>query len=78
MEVSFGCGLKGNWFGGCKFEPRYDEIPVQVKSDNPLVILASSDSFGSPTIKKIYVCDICVRCGERVNRPQQPQQKTEG
>ncbi len=69
------CPRLGKIFG-CKFESRYDYL---VKIDQPFESLKSGipepismtiNSF--KTTDKVYVCDICVRCGKKVDRNDKP------
>lgn len=64
----------GSWFGGHKFEPRYDDIadrkevtPEQISTLNDALMY--SDDIVRAIGKlagggKRYVHDVCVRCGE--------------
>lgn len=71
------CPRFGKWFGGCRFEPRYDTpAPLHGLSDGFWTtitidgIKADADKVraltGAP-VKK-YVRDVCVRCGKAVDR----------
>jgi hypothetical protein len=62
------CEKRNKWFGGCKFEPRYDLIPPDLAG-------MEFEGHGFNRIvesmtKKKYVCDICAKCGKTINRPQ--------
>ena len=61
------CVRVGRYFGGCKFEPRYDygesgAIKIKGTSENLVDVLNASK-------KQTYVGDICVRCGKWKVRP---------
>lgn len=60
------CPRIGRWIGGCKFEARYDRIPPEARTDllapyQPLMEIEART-------KRIYVCDVCARCGKTVKR----------
>lgn len=59
------CERFGKWIGGCKFEPRYDLVPMNMERawgyDVARMIEASKS--------RVYVADVCVRCGKQVKRP---------
>lgn len=61
------------WLNGClkgvhKFEPRYDERPVGNFKVNATTVY-DDEAFRSLIYYKVYVHDICVRCGKTVQRP---------
>lgn len=61
------CLNKKKFFGGCKFEPRYDLGPADISR------FESISGTGAVTMfeklrAKTYVHDICVRCGKIVRR----------
>lgn len=60
------CPRFGKLFNGCKFEERFDEQPNGYK-------LTEASGFDAAAIHhmthfKIYVHDICIRCGKTVKR----------
>jgi hypothetical protein len=62
------CPKFGKLIGGCKFEPRYDTktgAPGEFKTDDAELMSVFFNGLGT---SKTYVCDVCVRCGEKVNR----------
>lgn len=69
------CAQAGKWFGGCHFEPRYDE-PVLSDVEKTVgrsawVKVEGTDKVGwqdQPLGQKTYVHDICIRCGKVVER----------
>lgn len=64
------CPRFGKMFRGCKFEARYDTMPPgsldggSMSGNDPDCISA----FFHGLTRKIYVHDICVRCGYKVLR----------
>lgn len=63
------CPRRGDLFGGCKFEGRYDEIPP----DRCPQFEGSEEQFAvaiRALTKRIYVGDVCVRCGKTVPRSE--------
>ncbi|KWN80852.1 hypothetical protein WM24_23740 [Burkholderia ubonensis] len=60
------CPRAGRWIGGCKFEVRYDLIPLAARTD----LLAPYQSIMEieARTKRIYVADVCTRCGKVVKR----------
>lgn len=65
------CHLKGTWFGGCKFEARYDLGPADL-SNFESISGCGAGSFMEKLRQKTYVHDVCVRCGEVVKREKCP------
>jgi hypothetical protein len=59
--VNAHCDLYGH-----KFTQRYDEVPLMTKINvnNPPSLSAVRDAM----VRKVYVCDVCERCGLVVNR----------
>lgn len=60
------CLRAGRFFGGCKFEPRYDTIPsgeINVKGSSR----AATDLIQAAA-RRIYVRDVCTRCGHTIER----------
>lgn len=63
----FACPRFGKLVNGCKFEARYDsEMPspmpeMSMKRGDPSLALEALKS-------KIYVRDVCIRCGRTVER----------
>jgi hypothetical protein len=60
------CTHAGKMFGGCKFEARYDRIPPEQRKD-VFAPWQSTNEINART-KRIYVHDVCIRCGEMVKR----------
>jgi hypothetical protein len=60
------CKRSDKLIGGCKFEGRYDRVPPEQRKD----ILEPWQSIGeiNARTKRIYVRDVCVRCGKTVDR----------
>ena len=61
------CPRAGRWIGGCNFEARYDRLPPQRTGD----ILADGFMLVSEIqarTRRVYVCDVCTRCGRTVER----------
>lgn len=61
------CPRAGRWIGHCNFIPRYDRIPPQRTGD----LLADGMMLNSEIearTKRIYVCDVCTRCGKVIKR----------
>lgn len=53
-----------HWRGQHRFEPRYDtKMPAGMES-----IKATSSAYLEAVKDKTYVRDVCVRCGETVER----------
>lgn len=61
------CSLKGKWFVGCHFEPRYD-----YGSPDLSTLGGYSGSRAAELIEaskpKTYVKDVCVACGREILR----------
>lgn len=55
---------------GHKFEARYDTEPVIYESER-----YGDSAFSDTASKKTYVHDICVRCGQVVQRPTNTPEK---
>lgn len=51
---------------GHKFQPRYDEEPLPFEVEE----CANITQFVKAYTKRTYVCDVCVRCGEIIKRPE--------
>lgn len=66
------CKRAGRWIGGCKFEPRYDEGPVERASVVTAEISRASDeavrAIMRGNIQQNYVRDVCTRCGKTIER----------
>lgn len=77
-----GCDRRGKFFGGCKFEPRYDE-PVISDHEREMGRGQWEAMPGTTKIRwvlvhlgdRIYVHDVCVRCGKTAVRPPPPTPK---
>lgn len=70
------CERSRRWFGSCRFEPRYDE-PMLSETERALgrdgkwVLIPGTTSVTwetPPLGERVYVHDICIRCGKVVNR----------
>lgn len=63
------CPRRGKLFGGCKFEGRYDVIPgpppARFKGD-----AEQFEAVARALTKRVYVGDVCVRCGKTVPRSE--------
>lgn len=60
------CRGAGSWFG-CKFEARYDTVPpddVGHFKGTHAGLIATIQALS----KRVYVRDICVRCGKTIER----------
>ena len=64
-----GCPRAGRWIGGCSFEARYDRIPPEPTVDPVLgfPFYVSTMEIEART-KRIYVRDVCTRCGKTIER----------
>jgi hypothetical protein len=65
------CQHAGKWFGGCNFEPRYDEYaPDQALRDCVKYADGEVPAYVVKMLsrKTTYVCDICTRCGKTIER----------
>ena len=63
--MSEACPRQGKWFGGCKFEARYDLSPANMSGFTEI-----RGNFNmEPLRKKTYCGDVCVRCGKVINIP---------
>jgi hypothetical protein len=60
------CERRGKLIGGCKFESRYDRFPPEPRKDM-FAPYQTIDEINART-KRVYVHDVCVRCGETVKR----------
>lgn len=63
------CARKGKWFGGCKFEARYDLSPADLSWFKTLS--GGSAEFYEKLRSKTYVKDVCTTCGKTVMRDEQ-------
>lgn len=61
------CERRGKWFGGCKFEPRYDLGAADLTPFES--IKATSSALFETMRTKTYRGDVCVRCGAIINHP---------
>lgn len=63
------CERKGKWFGGCKFEPRFDLSAPDLsrfssfKTSEPEEVLEKMR-------KRTYVKDVCTTCGKSILRDE--------
>lgn len=69
------CERFGKWFGGCRFEARWDETapdPIAIRSVERLVHAAVFFAEDLAMMRNLrasrYVRDICIRCGKTVER----------
>lgn len=75
------CPRFGKWFGGCRFEARYDEVKQRSQFDSvfgstswSIEMVPGSDGKkahlkeNAPTDKRTYVRDICRTCGKTIER----------
>lgn len=64
-------GILGFLFGH-SFFPRYDEEDSEIYELPEGTIMTSEGEVPSPgySRKKMYVCDVCIRCGEVVTDPE--------
>lgn len=62
-EAMTTCERRNKWIGGCKFEPRYHTEPPQKLAWELSVSLYANDHIRALT-RKVYVCDVCTRCGK--------------
>lgn len=66
------CPNANRFFLSCKFEPRYDVKEVDVEKFNELNLAIGVDESTAEVIKafaeKIYIGDVCVKCGTFVKR----------
>lgn len=61
------CPRAGKWIGGCNFEARHDRIPT-VNGEEALWLF--TDKLNAMQ-KRIYVRDVCTRCGKTIERSKQ-------
>jgi hypothetical protein len=62
------CPRAGHWIGGCKFEARYDRIPPSDKATARFEWRLDAGPILDRMAKKIYVRDVCTRCGKTIER----------
>jgi hypothetical protein len=56
-------------FGTHKFEARFDRHPVEMRLDSVETHGREGlDALEALTVQKIYVRDICIRCGQTIER----------
>lgn len=70
------CLRSGSWFRGCRFDARYEErdgISVVLEDMSP----SSAERMLKAAKNRIYVHDICIRCGKIVAR-ELPQKARKG
>jgi hypothetical protein len=60
------CPRAGRWIGGCNFEARYDRIPPDRTGDFFFDQMLVSEI--QARTKRVYVCDVCTRCGQTIKR----------
>lgn len=64
-----------NWcktFGGHHYEPRYDEVPLDITAKSIKSHNCDVNELRSLFVRRLYVKDICVRCGDVVERNKTP------
>ncbi|HDR9497071.1 TPA: hypothetical protein QDC06_000258 [Burkholderia cepacia] len=62
------CPRAGRWIGGCKFEARYDKIPPSDSLVDAVSWSFSAQEIIASATKKIYIADVCTRCGKVIKR----------
>lgn len=65
------CPREGKWFGGCRFEGRYDTQPTRKIGGDELFWSGGWETQArlvQSQRKMTYVRDVCVRCGKTVER----------
>lgn len=60
------CARFGKLLGGCKFVARYDSEPKDIGQYNGSI--SAFRELAEAMTKKVYVKDICVRCGKTIER----------
>ena len=60
------CPRNGRWFGGCRFEARYDVPIVDTATQYPAWVTGGVVRPGA--LMSVYIHDICVKCGKVVER----------
>lgn len=63
------CRRFGKLFGGCKFVARYDYDPKDIDHYNGSI--TAFIELAEAMTKRVYVKDICVRCGKTIDRQEQ-------
>jgi hypothetical protein len=61
---------QNSWFGSHQFEPRYDKEPSNAMSLGSIKA-RDVEMLDAMVTKRTYVRDICVRCGNTVERATQ-------
>lgn len=62
------CPRAGRWFGGCNFEGRYDSTPTGGNKTLEARGAAEIAAFFHGITERIYVRDVCTRCGRTIER----------
>lgn len=62
------CPRAGRWIGACNFEARYDRMPPTPK-ESAMYILTNTRC--EILTHRIYVRDVCTRCGKTIERGSQ-------
>jgi hypothetical protein len=67
------CPRLGKWFGGCRFEARYDLTPAKSLQDifgncEQATFNGSVQGVLEKTRAKTYVRDVCTVCGKTIER----------
>ena len=53
------------------FSPRYDECPIKIEEGFKMnAKRMTGEEVRALFIYNIYVCDICERCGKKIERPK--------
>jgi hypothetical protein len=61
--IASDCPLVNRWFGHCQYEPRYDFVlQGNIKMD------VGTPEMVEATKNRIYVRDVCTRCGRWIER----------
>jgi hypothetical protein len=76
--VAVNCPERRHWLTGrplsCQFEARYDEIDRASVAEDPPALRLIAMSDGNPVLlrsylyRRVYVRDVCVRCGKTLER----------
>jgi hypothetical protein len=62
-----GCPHETKWLNGCKFEPRFENVPPTALQTIKLdTTVAGMEAYIRAMTKRAYVWDICVRCGRTI------------
>lgn len=71
MSEQTQCRRLGKFFGGCRFDARYDKEPADLSGMTELS--GHGSGLMLERLRRVtYVHDVCVRCGKVVRRPPHP------